>query len=87
MTGMQLRAEVFDDLNAILDDEGAMQKLRGYLSRLRKKAATPPAEKEAMTAEDKAEALNDIRSGLREWKLMKQGRLKSRPVEELLNEL
>lgn len=65
MTGMQLRAQVFDDLNAILDDEGAMMKLRSYLSRLRKKAATTPAAAQPYTMEelnarlDRAEAADE----------------------------
>lgn len=33
------------------------------------------------------EALRSILQGLREMKLMKQGKLKARPIEELLNEL
>ena len=41
----------------------------------------------ATETEEKEEILNDIREGLRELKLMKQGKLQSRPVEELLNEL
>lgn len=59
-----------------------MKKLQKYIRRLK-------SEKEAenvMTEDDKAEILNDIREGLRELKLMKQGKQKSRPVEELLNE-
>ena len=43
--------------------------------------------KEEMSAKEKEEILDDIRDGLRELKLTKQGKLKSRPVEELLNEL
>lgn len=45
MTEMQLRVRVFEDLNAILDNESAMLKLRSFLSRLRKEVAdTFPAE-------------------------------------------
>ena len=36
---------------------------------------------------DKAEILSDIKEGLHELQLMKQGKLKSRPVEELLDEI
>lgn len=40
MTEMQLRARVFEELNAILDNESAMLKLRTFLSRLRQEATT-----------------------------------------------
>lgn len=45
------------------------------------------AAKEEISAAEKEEILNDIREGLQELKLMKEGKLQSRPVEELLNEL
>lgn len=44
-------------------------------------------EKEEMTTAEKEEILDDIRDGLRELKLVREGKLRSRPVEELLNEL
>lgn len=80
---MELQQSVLQDVVSLLDDTEAMKKLQKYIRRLK-------SEKEAenmMTEDDKAEILNDIREGLRELKLMKQGKLKSRPVEELLNEI
>ena len=44
-------------------------------------------EKEEMTTAEKEEILDDIRDGLRKLKLVREGKLRSRPVEELLNEL
>ena len=35
----------------------------------------------------KEEILDDIREGLRELKLAREGKIKSRPIEELLHEL
>lgn len=108
MTEMQLRAGVFEDLNAILDNEEAMKKLRKFLSRLRKETIGTATEKkpepyttketnarpDADEADDEAdhliphdEVMQDIREALRELKLVKQGKLKSRPVEDLLNEI
>ena len=60
-----------------------MKKLQKVLQRLKKEKAA----KEEMSAAEKEEILNDIRDGLRELKLVREGKLKSRPIEELLNEL
>ena len=40
-----------------------------------------------MTAEEKEEILNDIRDGLRELKLVREGKLKLQSAREFLNEL
>lgn len=37
MTSMELRADIFENLNFLLDDENAMTQLRKYLCNLRKK--------------------------------------------------
>lgn len=84
MDTIQLQQSVLQDVASLMDDTEAMKKLQKVLQRLKKEKAA----KEATTAAaDKAEVMNDIREGLRELKLMKQGKLKSRPVEELLNEI
>lgn len=63
MTGMQLRAKVFEDLNAILDNEGALIKLRAFLVRLRKETVTKgvqPYTMEELNARlDEAEAADE----------------------------
>lgn len=84
MDTIQLQQSVLQDIASLMGDTEAMKKLQKVLQRLKKEKAA----KEANAAnEDKAEVMNDIREGLRELKLMKQGKLKSRPVEELLNEI
>lgn len=83
MTEIQIQQSVLQDVASLLGDIEAMKKLQKMLQRLKKEKAA----REEMTGEEKAEALNNIKEGLRELKLMKQGKLKSRPVEELLNEL
>ena len=42
---------------------------------------------EEMSLEEKEEILNDIREGLRELKLVREGKIKPHTVEELLQEL
>ena len=44
-------------------------------------------ENDDMTDEEKEEILNDIREGLRELKLVREGTIKPHTVEELLQEL
>lgn len=83
MTTLQLQQSVLQDVVSLLDDKEAMKKLQKVLQQLKQEKA---AQKE-MTDKDKAEILSDIKEGLHELKLMKQGKLKSRPVEELLNEI
>ena len=80
---IQLQQSVLQDVVYLLDDNEAMKKLQKVLQRLKKEKAA----KEEMSAAEKEEILNDIRDGLRELKLVREGKLKSRPIEELLNEL
>lgn len=67
MTTVQRRAKIFEDLNAILDNESAMLRLRTFLTRLRKEAATaspaghiePYTLEELNTRLDEAEAADE----------------------------
>lgn len=81
MDTIQLQQAVLQDVASLIGDTEAMKKLHKVLQRLKKEKAA----KEEMNANE--EALNNIKKGLCELKLMKQGKLKSRPVEELLNEI
>lgn len=76
-----LRQSVMQDVVSLMDDNDAMMKLKKYLRKL-----ISESEKEMSKAE-KEEVLDSIRQGLIEVRLVKEGKLKSRPVEELLNEL
>lgn len=78
---MTLRQSVMQDVVSLMDDNDAMRKLKRYLGKL-----ISESEKEMSRAE-KEEVLDSIRQGLIEVRLVKEGKLKSRPVEELLNEL
>lgn len=78
---IKLRQSVMQDVVSLMDDNDAMMKLKKYLRKL-----ISESEKEMSKAE-KEEVLDSIRQGLIEVRLVKEGKLKSRPVEELLNEL
>lgn len=78
---IKLQQSVMQDVVSLMDDNDAMMKLKKYLRKL-----ISESEKEMSKAE-KEEVLDSIRQGLIEVRLVKEGKLKSRPVEELLNEL
>lgn len=86
MTTIQLQQTVLQEVVSLMDNEKAMQKLQRFLNKLKQKEEAN-AKAEEMTAAEKEEILNDIREGLRELKLAREGKLKPRPIEELLHEL
>jgi hypothetical protein len=82
---VQLQQSVLQGVASLLDDNEALKKLQKYIQHLKSEKIV--VEEEEMSASEKEEILDDIREGLRELKLVRQGKLKSRPVEELLNEI
>lgn len=76
-----LQQSVMQDVVSLMDDNEAMEKLKKYLRKF-----INNKEKEMSKAE-KEEIPDDIRQGFIEVRLVKEGKLKSRPVEELINEL
>lgn len=84
MDTIQLQQSVLQDVASLMDDTEAMKKLQKVLQHLKKEKAA----KEAIpAADDKAEVMNDIREGLRELKLAREGKIKLQTVEEFLHEL
>lgn len=83
MTTIQLQQSVLQDVVSLLDDNEAMKKLQKYIRRLKSEKET----REVMTVRDKEEILNDIRDGLREVKLAREGKIKLQTIEEFLDEL
>ena len=80
---IQLQQSVLQDVVSMLDDSDAMKKLHKFLLRLKKDKAV----EEEMTAAEKEEILGDIRDGLRELKLAREGKIELQTVEEFLHEL
>lgn len=76
-----LQQSVMRDVVSQMDDDDAMKRLKKYFGKLINE------KNEEMSNTEKKEILYDIRQGLIEVKLVKEGKLKSRLVEELLNEL
>lgn len=83
MTTIQLQQSVLQDVVSLLDDNEAMKKFQKYIRRLKSEKET----REVMTVRDKEEILNDIRDGLREVKLAREGKIKLQTIEEFLDEL
>lgn len=83
---MRLEQSVIMDVVSLMGNDSAMKRLRSVLDELTGKNGGKTETKE-MTEDDKAEILNDIKEGLREMRMVKQGKLKSRPIKELINEL
>lgn len=79
-SAMSLQQSVLMDVASLMNDNKAMKKLRVVLDELKR-----ADDKEEFIS--KEEILDDIRDGLVELKLVKQGKLKSRPLAELINEL
>lgn len=80
---IQLQQSVLQDVVSMLDDSDAMKKLHKFLQRLKKDKVV----EEEMTAAEKEEILGDIRDGLRELKLAREGKIELQTVEEFLHEL
>lgn len=78
-----LQQSILQDVAFLLDDNEAMKKLQAFLQRLKEEKKT----KEHVALSDKEVVLGEIRDGFKELKLMKEGKLKGRPVKELLDEL
>ena len=83
MTTIQLQKTVLQEVVDLMDNQEAMKKLQKFLASLKKEKA----EKEELTAAEKEEILDDIREGLRELKLAREGKIKLQSAREFLHEL
>jgi len=95
MNTLNLNAELFRELSYIADDESSMKKVLKYVKKLAAKQYKTPAPTVSVASEDtepyrpktKAELIEDLNEVCKEIKLIRAGKLKGRPAEELLNEL
>ena len=83
MTTIQLQKTVLLEVVALLDNQEAMRKLQESLASLKKEEAAKPE----MSAAEKEEILDDIREGLRELKLAREGKIELQSAREFLHEL
>lgn len=82
---MSLEQSAIREVSSLFGDEGALRRVISFAKRLKRDSRK--AADNVMTPEDKREILADIKQGLFELKMVKQGKLESHPVNELINEL
>ena len=95
MNTMSLNAEILRELSYIADDETRLKKALNYVRRLvsqqkeeEKQSTSKVAEEgEAYRPLTKAELVAELKEMCDEVKLIRAGKVKGRPAEELLNEL
>ena len=95
MSAMSLNAELFRELSYIADNADSMRKLLKYVKKLvsqqreEEEQATPIVSEgtEEYRPLTKAELIADLNEMCEEVKLIRAGKLKGRPAEELLDEL
>ena len=92
---MSLNAEILRELSYIADDETRLKKALNYVRRLvsqqkeeeKQSASKVVEEGEAYRPLTKAELVAELKEMCDEVKLIRAGKVKGRPAEELLNEL
>ena len=95
MSTLNLNAELFRELSYIADDENSMKKLLKYVKKLVAQQYKAPVPTVSVVSEDaesyrpktKAELIEDLNEVCEEIKLIRAGKLKGRPAEELKHEL
>lgn len=89
-TTWSINAELLRQLSYIADDEDCMKKALRYIEKLvrQKQGATHVAEDaEEHHSPTKAELIADLNEVCEQIKLARAGKLKGRPLEDVLNEL
>lgn len=79
-SAMSLQQSVLMDVASLMNDNKAMKKLRAVLDELKR-----ADDKEEFIS--KEEILDDIRDGLRDVRLAREGKIKLKSARELLDEL
>lgn len=85
MTTMELRASLLKEVSAFFDDEEMMRSAIKALKRVGKTVSTE--KKKALEPDSDEYILAGLKEAFKELEEVKAGRSKTRPLEELLNEL
>lgn len=81
MTALQLNAELFRVMGEVADDKDILRQIIDYVKKLAENKRKRAQEKE------KQKTLEQIDHALAQVNLIKEGKIKCIPAEELLNEL
>lgn len=93
MNTINLSAEIFRELSYIADDENYLKKALSSIKQLVSQKEKAQQTKEIAEADEeyrplsKAEILDNIEKAFRDAKLVREGKLKAIPAEELLHDL
>ncbi|MDD6001149.1 MAG: hypothetical protein PUC50_03035 [Bacteroidales bacterium] len=86
MSTMELRAELFQNINPLLDDESLLREvldfIKGLVSRKKEAASTVSVQHDS---DEEIEA--GLRQAFKELKSVKEGKLQTRDFFEVVNEL
>lgn len=86
MSTMELRAELFQNINPLLDDESLLREvldfIKGLVSRKKKAASTVSVQHDS---DEEIEA--GLRQAFKELKSVKEGKMQTRDFFEVVNEL
>ena len=86
MSTMKLRAELFQNINPLLDDESLLREALDFIKSLvsRKKEAAPTV---SVQHDSDEEIEAGLRQAFKELKSVKEGKLQTRDFFEVVNEL
>lgn len=86
MSTMELRAELFQNINPLLDDESLLREALDFIKSLvsRKKEAAPTV---SVQHDSDEEIEAGLRQAFKELKSVKEGKLQTRDFFEVVNEL
>lgn len=88
---LALRQSLFQQIDLLMDDDEALRKACDYLKSLVTQSQPQDNawadEEEELTAQEKAEILDDIRDGLREVKAAREGGYELQSVRNFLHEM
>lgn len=86
MSTMELRAELFQNINPLLDDESLLREVLDFIKGLvsRKKEAAPTV---SVQHDSDEEIEAGLRQAFKELKSVKEGKLQTRDFFEVVNEL
>lgn len=93
MNTINLSAEIFRELSYIADDENYLKKALNSIKQLVSQKEKAQQAKETAEADEayrplsKAEILDNIEKAFKDAKLVREGKLKAIPAEELLHDL
>ena len=76
-----LQQSVLADVVALMEDKDAMKSLRKFLDDLKGR------DSDVMTEKERQEVLNDIREGLREVRMARQGKIRLQSARDFLYEI